>query len=258
MNSMATGGRNLQTPERGATAKGACEIRPVAPSVPNHEHRDLLCSLAQRQRTPVSFLAAQPTPRLARNCSRRLRYRKLDGLKPQQVHMLHQADAVASQLGLPLNAFASLYWEATFPGAAAMASTFKLGMKRMGQWLRDNGVRFAYVYVHENPDDAKPNSHVLVHVPAKLIRAFKAKCPDWFDALDGGVKVDPRNDAQRRAKGLGTRLQYMAKGADDFTCRIYGGRRARGGQGPIPFKRAGVAQLLSKGFCGTIKIRAAA
>lgn len=52
-----------------------------------------------------------------------------------------------------------------------------------------------------------------MHVPAQLIRAFKAKCSDWFDALDGGVKVDPRNDVQRPAKGLGTRLQYMAKGA---------------------------------------------
>jgi len=93
------------------------------------------------------------------------------------------------------------------------------------------------------------------------MRAFKAKAGDWFDALDGGVKVDPRNDAQRRAKGLGTRLGYMCKGADALTCRRYGGHRAKGGQGPISIKRAGVAQLLSKQFsdtktarnCGVIK-----
>lgn len=184
-----------------------------------------------------------------------MRYRKLDGLKGWQCAMLHKADMVAAQIGLPLNTFVTVNYHGTFPGGAAMAPTFKRAMKRMGQWLRDNGVRFAFVYVHENPDDAKPNSHILVHVPAKLIRAFEAKAATWFDALDGGVKVEPRNDAKRHAKGLGTRLQYMTKGADDFTCRRYGGRRARGGQGPIAFKRAGVAQCLrhQTAMSGTIK-----
>lgn len=40
------------------------------------------------------------------------------------------------------------------------------------------------------------------------------------------------------------RLAYMCKGADDLTARRYGGRRAKGGQGPVAFKRAGVAQCL--------------
>ena len=129
-------------------------------------------------------------------------------------------------------------------GGAAMASTFRLDMKRAAQWLRDNHSRFAYVYVHGNLDDSKPNTHLLAHVPKHLRRAFKDKAGSWFEALDGGVKVDPRNDAQRLAKGQGGRLQYMSKGADDFTCKRYGGRRAKGGQGPITIKRAGVAQCL--------------
>ena len=170
-----------------------------------------------------------------------MRYRWPDDLKPWQVHMLHQADAVASALGLPLNTFTTVNYHGTFPGGSAMASTFWLGVKRMCQWLRDNGTRAAYVYVHENPSDEKPNSHVLVHVPRGLRRAFAAKANDWFQALDGGVKVDPRNCA---GSGSDMRLQYMCKGADDLTCRRYGGRRAKGGQGPIPFKRAGVAQCL--------------
>jgi len=169
-----------------------------------------------------------------------LRYRWANDLKPWQVHQLHVADARASQLGFPLNAFITIFWEATFPGSASMPSTFRRGMKRMAQWLRDNGARFAFVYVHENPGDVKLNSHLLVHVPKRLRRAFDAKASDWFDALDGGVKVEPRNDGKRAAG----RLAYMAKGADDFTCRRYGGRRARGGQGPIIIKRSGVAQCL--------------
>lgn len=234
MNNMATSGKNLQTVSPVDASKGAYEIRLVAPSAPHDQRHALLCSSAPRRRVPVTY------------GGRAMRYRWRDQLKPWQVHMLHEADAVATKLGLPLNLFVTVYYGATFPGEAAMAATFRKAMKRMCQWLRDHGILIAYCYTHENPDDAKPNSHVLVHVPAKLHRAFKAKIGGWFDALDGGVRVDPRNDARRHAKGLGTRLQYMTKGADYLTCRRYGGYRAKGGQGPIPFKRAGVAQLLRK------------
>lgn len=248
MNSMATSGKNLRKPELGVIAQRGHETRAVAPSAPDHEHHALFSSLCEAKRTPVSSLQQHVgASREARNYGgRKLRYRWVDDLKPWQVHMLHEADFRAAQLGYPLNIFITINHHGTFAGGAAMASTFARGMKRMTQWLRSNGLPAAYVYVHENPGDEKPNSHVLVYVPAHLIRPFKAKVDGWYGALDGGVKVDPRNDAQRRAKGLGTRLQYMAKGAPDFTCRNYGGRRARGGQGPITIKRAGVSQFLSK------------
>ena len=257
MNNTATTGKNLQTPELGEMSKGAYEIRLVSPSAPHHQHHAYISSSAPRQRMPVP--ASQPQPRTARNYGpRRLRYRWVDDLKPWQVRMLHDADEMAKQLGLPLNTFVTVNYHGTFPGGAAMASTFKKAMKRMCQWLRDHGVPIAYIYTHENPDDAKPNTHVLVHVPPKLVRTFMGKAGDWFDALDGGVDVQPRNDAQRLAQGKTTRMQYMGKGAPDLVCRNYGGRRAAGGQGPIDFKRAGVSQLLSKGFGGTIKAGLAA
>ena len=253
MNSMATTGKNLQKPEPVADDKMAYEIRPVSPSATIDTSTRVFISLASRKRLPSALpqhdleqlASPQPESRTARNYgNRKLRYRWVHQLKPWQVHDWYAADAVAVQLGTPLNTFVTIYWEATWPGSAAMASTFSLGMKRMGQWFRDKGLVCAFVYVHENPDDAKLNSHLLVHVPKQLRRAFQAKVADWFAALDGGVKAEPRKDAGRLNKGLGTRLQYMAKGADDMTCRRYGGRRARGGQGPISIKRAGVSQCL--------------
>ena len=49
----------------------------------------------------------------------------------------------------------------------------------MAQWLRDRGATATYIYAHENPvsklGDPIPNTHMLVHVPAKLKKAFKAK-----------------------------------------------------------------------------------
>lgn len=232
MNGIGTGGKNLQTVCAVASAKLACEIRLVSPSAPHNEHHALFSSLAERKRTPYG--------------GRAMRYRWVDNLKPWQADMLHEADMVTKQLGFPLELFVTINYHGTFPGGAAMASTFKAGLKRMCQWLRDNGLPIAWVYAHENPHDEKPNTHLLVHVPPRLRRAFKAKVGNWFHALDGGVKAEARNDASRRARGLGTRLNYMHKGADDLTCRRHGGRRAKGGQGPIPFKRAGVAQLLRK------------
>ena len=246
MNRVATTGKNLQIGFAVEKGKGAYETGLVSTPSLHNGNTALICSLAGRKPMQPRPSSTSPESRTARNYgNRKLRYRWVDGLKPWQVHQLHAADAMAEQLGLPLNTFVSIFWEATFPGSASMPSTFRLGMKRMGQWFRDNGIRNASVYVHENPDDAKLNSHLLVHVPKHLRRAFKAKAADWFQGLDGGVQVDLRNDADRQAKGLGTRLQYMAKGADDMTCRFYGGRRAKGGQGPIAIKRAGVAQCLT-------------
>ena len=229
---MGTSGKNLQKVFPALKTKEACEIRGNSPSAPNVERLPLFSSSAPRQRV------------LRQYGPRRIRYRWVDNLKPWQVSMLYDADEIAARIGLPLNTFITINYHGTFAGGASMPVTFKRGMKRMGQWLRDNGVKFAFVYTHENPEDEKPNSHLLVHVPANLRHAFKAKAGDWFDALDGGVKVDPRNDAQRQARGQGTRLQYMTKGGPYAVCRIYGGYRAKGGQGPIKFKRAGVAQFL--------------
>jgi hypothetical protein len=235
MNDTRTSGKNLQTISREQNPKGAYEIRSSAPSAPNVGSVVFFCSLAQRQRMPRHY------------GPRRMRYRWVDNLKPWQVRMLHEADAAAIAIGLPLNTFLTINYHGTFEGGAAMAATFKRGMKCMGQWLRDKGVKFAFVYTHENPEDEKPNTHILAHVPSKLRRAFEAKAGDWFGAMDGGVRVDPRNDAQRRNRGQGTRLQYMAKGAPYPVCRMYGGYRAKGGQGPVKIKRAGVAQCLQAG-----------
>lgn len=245
MNRVATTGKNLQTGFAVKKGKEAYEMGLVPTPSLHNDNTALLYSLARRKPMQSQPSSTSPEWRTARNYgARKTRYRWVGQLKRWQVIAWYDADAVAEQLGLPLNTFVTIAYGATFPGEAAMASTFKRGKKLMVQWLRDKGLPAAYLYVHENPDDARPNSHLLIHVPKHLHRAFKAKTGDWFDALDGGVRVDPRNDADRRAKGLGTRLQYMAKGADDMTCRFYGGRRAKGGQGPIAIKRAGVAQCL--------------
>ena len=127
-------------------------------------------------------------------------------------------------------------------------STFQIGLKRAGQWLRGHGHPFVYIYVHENPGCERPHTHLLIHIPLGLIKAFVAQMAGWFGgANDTDVRVEPRTlPGWSRAK----RLRYMIKGAHYLVCKAYDGRRNKGGQGPIECKRSGVCQYLRKEFDG--------
>jgi hypothetical protein len=163
------------------------------------------------------------------------------------VNNLHLADEHARKIGLPLNTFVTVSWLLT-AHSEIDAKTFGQCRQRMCQWLRRNDIQPCWQFVHENPcsaveGDTKPNTHILVHVPKRIITAFKAKASDWFDAtMDGAVLVEPRTRANYQ--GL-DRLHYMAKGTDGFTARRFGGYRKPGGQGVVLCKRSGVSQNVS-------------
>jgi len=226
-------GRNLQNAIVPRQSVKPFEIKAFSNTEADPQNPPTSISLALRQQCPSN--------------TRKSRYRDITKLKPGQVDNLHLADAHASRIGAPLNSFITVAWLLTATGYLD-AAAFKRGTKRMGQWLRDKGSQTAWLYVHENPvsklGDAIPNTHLLVHVPSKHKAAFKAKLPGWFGAnADGAVKADPRMKANYF--GPDKRLSYMAKGADDFTCRRYGGRRKPGGQGVVWSKRSGVSQNIS-------------
>lgn len=226
-------GRNLQNANGPCKSVKPYEVKAFSGAEGNPQNPDTSISLAPRKRGPSN--------------TRKSRYRDITKLKPWQVDDLHLADAHASRIGAPLNTFITVAWLLTAKGDLD-AKAFQSGTKRMAQWLRDKDATPAYVYAHENPlskpGDAIPNTHLLVHVPTKHKSAFKAKLPDWFSAtLDGATKVEPRT--RRGYKGP-DRLQYMAKGADNFTCRRHGGYRKPGGQGVVWIKRSGVSQNLGQ------------
>jgi hypothetical protein len=227
------GGRNLQNTIGSRKIVKPYEVKAFSGAEGDPQKPDTSISLAPRKRGPSN--------------TRKSRYRDITKLKPWQVADLHLADAHASRIGAPLNTFITVAWFLTETGDLD-AAAFQRGNKRMAQWLRDKGATPAYIYAHENPasklGDAIPNTHLLVHVPTKHKSAFKAKLPGWFGAtLDGATKVEPRT--RRGYKGP-DRLQYMAKGADNFTCRRHGGYRKPGGQGVVWIKRSGVSQNLGQ------------
>ena len=223
-------GRNLQNTIGSRKSVKPYEVKAFSGAEGDPQNADTSISLAPRKRSPSN--------------TRKSRYRDVAKLKAWQVDDLHLADHHASRIGAPLNSFITVAWLLTATGNLD-AEAFRRGLKRMSQWLRDKGATAAYLYVHENPvsklGDAIPNTHLLVHVPAKLKKLFKAKLTGWFDAEgDGAVHVGPRTKSNYN--GSDKRLRYMAKGSDNFTCRRYGGYRKPGGQGVVWCKRSGVSQ----------------
>jgi len=174
------------------------------------------------------------------------RYRCLDQLKPCQIGDMHEANKFAAEIGLPLNRFISINWLLTEVGHLN-SDAFAHGMKNMGQWFRDSGYSTAWIYVHECPSkEGKecPNSHILLHLPRRVIRAkFDEMLRIWFSASNGGTVSEPR---MKPGQWRDTRLQYMSKGAHHLVCRGYGGYRKKGGQGIVTFKRSGTSQNIGK------------
>jgi len=178
--------------------------------------------------------------------SRQERYRDPANIKRSQADNLVQADRYAERVGLPLNRFITVSWLLTSTGRLS-ANAWQRGLKRICQWIRDRDGKIAFVYTHENPTSAAgddiPNTHILAHLSKHISKtAFARQVETAFDALDGGVDVQPRvigdNDD--------TRLNYMIKGASQQTCWAYDGRRKRGGQGIIEIKRCGTSQNIGR------------
>lgn len=88
----------------------------------------------------------------------------------------------ALESGTPLNRFVTINWSsAGVENARAATSRF---LKLAGDWLSDQGVRRAYVWVREN--NGGDHVHILIHVPHGLAQphltlgeAFKQASADF-------------------------------------------------------------------------------
>lgn len=197
-----------------------------------------LCSL---ENTVPLHQPARRRPARARrrDWQKKARYqrsRQPERLRPWQIENLFAANHFAGFIGLRLNTFVTVSWQNTREGNDDLQKRFQRAMKAMGQWFRRKNCPATWIFVHENPDNSRPNCHLLVHVPPGQLGSFKEMAQKWFDALEGGVLIRTRNGHQDRC------LSYMVKGTDWVTARRYGARARK--QGVINFKRCGWTQNL--------------
>jgi hypothetical protein len=202
----------------------------------------LLCSLDNNPKNTVPL--HKPARRRhsrarRRDWQKKARYQRSrcpKRLRPWQIENLFEADCFARSRGLPLNTFVTVSWQNTRAGEADIQRRFQQATKTMGEWFRRRHCPATWIFVHENPGNSIPNCHLLVHVPGGHLRSFNKMAPKWFDALEDGVRIRPRNGPKDRC------LSYMVKGTDLITAHRYGARARN--QGSIDFKRCGWTQNL--------------
>jgi len=100
----------------------------------------------------------------------------------------------ALTIGLPLNRFVTINWEAAGVGDGVRATGRFL--KHAQDWLRRLGHRLAYVWVQERGSRIGQHVHILLHVPPACVRRFGQLQRGWLRASrailsKGVVKTRP-------------------------------------------------------------------
>jgi hypothetical protein len=129
-------------------------------------------------------------------------------ISERQARNVLEAVAFASLTKLPLDVFITIQWSKATPGGRPQDRLLRF-FERVYQWLFRRNLTLAYVYVHEIGALGKPNSHIMIHVPASFQREFERMIPQWLDSpsCEGFIEVKP---VQYR-NGL---VEYFLKGTE--------------------------------------------
>jgi hypothetical protein len=119
-----------------------------------------------------------------------------------QVSNVRKAAEFAAALGLPLNRFITINWEAAGVSDGTLATGFFL--KHARDWLRRRGRQFASVWVQERGHRVGQHVHMLVHLPPDLARRFSELQQGWLKACGakrrrGTIKSRPVGRSYRSA-----------------------------------------------------------
>lgn len=176
--------------------------------------------------------------------------RESAGLKDCQVTNLVEAARMAHSIGLPLNRFITVHWEATGLSLDHMVRATGRFVDLLTKWLRRRGHRTAWIWVHENGNDVGGHCHLLVNVPPHCVGELVAVQKSWLRRISGR----PYRPKTIRSIPVGRRLgletsnpalfcvnhdelvEYVSKGAKNATSRW----RQPGGR--VVGKRCGTSQ----------------
>jgi hypothetical protein len=173
----------------------------------------------------------------------------------------------AATIGLPLNRFVTVHWQAG--GAANGPQATGRFLKLAGDWLRLRGVPVTYAWVRETGDLKGEHVHIALHVPPALGHAFGHRQRGWVRAAGarcwrGVINTRPIGDSASHAfvgvrygryytEDLAAAVEYLLKGADAATASAHGLQRARDDGGTLAGKRvatsANIGRAARVGIC---------
>ena len=115
----------------------------------------------------------------ARNRADRTNY----DLTAPQVGNLDAAALMAEKIGLPLNRFITVHWQAAGVPLEDMARATGRFIGLLTKWLARRRYRTAWIWVHENGDDSGGHCHLLVHVPPDCVVDLIAAQKRWLRSI---------------------------------------------------------------------------
>jgi hypothetical protein len=203
-------------------------------------------------RVPRPDSAAQASRRGgARNRADRVSH----NLTAAQVAGLLAAARHAGNIGLPLNRMTTIHWERAGVPLAGMVRATGRYTDLVTRFLARRRQRTAWLCVHENGPRKGGHCHLLVHVPAGLVKALTGQQRAILKRITGKtyrarvIKSDPvggklgieANAPDLHAVNLARALGYLAKGADSNAAALLGLHRLDGG-GPVIGRRCSTSQ----------------
>lgn len=194
-----------------------------------------------------------------RGGARNSRLRVTSEIGVRQAGMLIQAAQRSVGLGLPLNRFITIHWEALGVSAEGLVAANGKFLNQYRRYMANRGYQGAYLYVHENAAGKGRHTHILAYVPYELIPELTHFQLEWLQSISGNpykakaIKsepVGPHKTTYERAYELYTvnlyeAVDYVLKGASKEARAIYGIWRDRR-QGTIMGKRCGCSVNLTK------------
>ncbi len=125
---------------------------------------------------------------------------------------LVEATLYADGAGMPFNRFTTVHWQAA--GVAdALTATARL-LKLIGDWMRDNGHGFAYLWVREAGDGKGEHVHILWHGPDDF-PAFRGLLRRWLTACGAAWRK-----GVCCTESIGRSLGHAASGGDDYRANL--------------------------------------
>ena len=236
---------------RGAAASSnrggntSSDLRSVASRVPTRVYSSLDCWDGRGGETRHSCLGTTPA------------YQQRSGsrLRSEQVRNFIQAGWYAIGIGLPLNRFITINWEAAGVTDAVRATGRFIKLAR--DWLRRRGSSSAHAWVQEYGSIVGQHAHILIHISPELVRAFSYRQRRWLTACGatfqrGIVRSRPVGRSYRHAffgtqygetyeSHLSAITQYVLKEAEEQT-KLRFGMSATGRGGAVYGKRIATSQ----------------
>jgi hypothetical protein len=187
------------------------------------------------------------------------RGRRSTALRLSEVRNIMAAAVFTAEEHRPLNRHTTIHFDAA--GIADPVTTLRRYTKLARDWLRTQGVTFAYIWVREAGDRKGEHAHILMAVPSKLIKAFALRERSWRRLIGakrapGAFHSTPIGRSYRHAEvgiqygesyseHLGEIVSYLVKGAEPRAVEALSLTRAQFG-GDLWGKRSGISENIGR------------